>query len=254
MASGPLRAIGGLYESVIDYANRVNDLKTPSDVLNGLHDITKTVALYVLGVARFPPKEEGWDSVQLGRSIFLQTGIPKVWWEDYQTLSRGRCHPLLSAAQSGIAPSTWAEVKQMVAPIGSDRWADHLFAEYGMRDGLSCPVGGRWVVLLWSRNDLAKMEQQTRNMIFAAASFSALRMEQLTRSYFARTEPPVRLTPREIAVLRLISTGARHREAAKALGIGEETVRSHVKSAQLKLDARNRAHAVAEALRRNLIP
>ena len=91
-------------------------------------------------------------------------------------------------------------------------------------------------------------------MIFAAASFSALRLEQLTRPDFAPTEGPARLTPREIAVLRLISTGAQNREVAEALGIGEETVRSHVKRAQLKLGVRNRAHAVAEALRQNLIP
>ncbi|TMJ67999.1 MAG: helix-turn-helix transcriptional regulator [Alphaproteobacteria bacterium] len=91
-------------------------------------------------------------------------------------------------------------------------------------------------------------------MVFAAATFSALRLEQLTRPDFARTEGPARLTPREIAVLRLISTGARHREVAKALQIGEETVRSHLKKVQIKLGVRNRAHAVAEALRQNLIP
>ena len=141
----------------------------------------------------------------------------------------------------------------MVEPIGIDRWSDELFLKYGMRDLLGCPVGGRWVVGFWSHKALS-IDQQTRNMIFAAASFSALRLEQLTRPDFARTEGPARLTPREIAVLRLISTGARHREVAKALQIGEETVRSHLKKAQLKLDVRNRAHAVSEALRQNLIP
>ena len=65
---------------------------------------------------------------------------------------------------------------------------------------------------------------------------------------------PVRLTPREIAVLRLVSNGAKGHEAAQALGIGEETIRSHLKKAQIKLGARNRAHAACEALRQNLIP
>ena len=247
--------IAGLHESVIDYANRVHDLQSPSDVLNGLHDITKMLPLPVLGAARFPPKAGGWDSVQLGKSMFLHTGVPKGWWEEYQTLGRGKFRPLLSVAQSSMAPSTWAEAKQIVKPIGIDRWSDELFAKYGIRDGLACPVGGRWVVVFWSRKDLSKvLERQTRNMIFAAATFSALRLEQLTRPDLARTEPPPWLTPREIAVLRLISTGAPHREVAKALGIGEETVRSHLKKAQLKLGARNRAHAVAEALRQNLIP
>ena len=38
------------------------------------------------------------------------------------------------------------------------------------------------------------------------------------------------------------------------LGIGEETVRSHLKKVQAKLGVHNRAHAVAEAIRQHLIP
>ena len=38
------------------------------------------------------------------------------------------------------------------------------------------------------------------------------------------------------------------------LGLGEETIRSHLKKAQIKLGVRNRAQAVAEALRQHLIP
>ena len=71
MASVPLRTIAGLHESVIDYANRVHDLRSPSDVLNELHDITKKVSLPVLGAARFPPKAADWDSVLLEKSFFV---------------------------------------------------------------------------------------------------------------------------------------------------------------------------------------
>jgi LuxR family quorum sensing-dependent transcriptional regulator len=54
--------------------------------------------------------------------------------------------------------------------------------------------------------------------------------------------------------LRLVSSGAQLRQAAQELGLGEETVRSHLKKAQSKLGVRNRAQAVAEALRQHLIP
>ena len=255
MTSVPLRTIAGLHESVIDYANRVHDLRSPSDVLNELHDITKKVSLPMLGAARFPAKAADWDSLQPGSSVFLHKGFPKGWWEEYQTLARGKFRPLLFLAQSSMAPYTWSEAKQMVEPTGIDRWSDELFLKYGIRDGLSCPVAGRWVVVFWSRKDLSKvLERQTRSMVFAAASFSALRLEQLTHPDLVRIGSPARLTPREIAVSRLISTGARHRKVALALRIGEETVRSHLKKVQIKLGVRNRAHAVSEALRQNLIP
>ena len=41
---------------------------------------------------------------------------------------------------------------------------------------------------------------------------------------------------------------------AAELELGEETVRSHIKKAQAKLQAHNRTHAVAQALRLRLIP
>jgi DNA-binding CsgD family transcriptional regulator len=62
------------------------------------------------------------------------------------------------------------------------------------------------------------------------------------------------LTPRELAVLRLLSVGKHVREAAEHLHLGEETVRSHLKKAQAKLGVHDRTHVVAQAIRLHLIP
>jgi DNA-binding CsgD family transcriptional regulator len=62
------------------------------------------------------------------------------------------------------------------------------------------------------------------------------------------------LTPRELSVLRLASNGHRTKKIAELLELGEETVRSHIKKAQIKLGVKDRLHAVAEALRFQLIP
>ena len=43
------------------------------------------------------------------------------------------------------------------------------------------------------------------------------------------------------------------REIAQLLGLGEETVRSHLKKAQVKLGVRERTHAVAQAIQLQLI-
>ena len=81
-----------------------------------------------------------------------------------------------------------------------------------------------------------------------------MRLEQLIGLDSNRFGPRVQLTPRELAVLRLASIGAQASEVAKALDIGAETVRSHLKKAQSKFGARNTANAIAEALRQGLIP
>jgi DNA-binding NarL/FixJ family response regulator len=55
-------------------------------------------------------------------------------------------------------------------------------------------------------------------------------------------------------VLRLVSAGRVTDEIAELLGLGKETVRSHLKKVQSKLGVRNRTQAVAEAIRQQLIP
>jgi LuxR family quorum sensing-dependent transcriptional regulator len=117
-------------------------------------------------------------------------------------------------ARMSLGPHTATESLQRLEPIGVDRWGFELALKHGVRDMFSCPVGGRWLVTFWSAAPLGKeFTDGARIMIFAAASFAALRLDQLAP-----------LSP------------------------------AHLKKLQLKLGVRNRTHAVAEALRRHLIP
>ncbi len=61
------------------------------------------------------------------------------------------------------------------------------------------------------------------------------------------------LSPRERQVLGLLAEGQTSAETAVSLGIGEETVQTHVRRAMAKLSARTRTGAVATALRLGLL-
>jgi len=63
----------------------------------------------------------------------------------------------------------------------------------------------------------------------------------------------VRLTGRERDVLELLAGGQRLEGIAERLGIGLETVRTHLQHAAQRLGAANRTQAVAIAIRRGLI-
>jgi DNA-binding NarL/FixJ family response regulator len=62
-----------------------------------------------------------------------------------------------------------------------------------------------------------------------------------------------RLTERELDVLRLLAEGLRQEEIGLRLGIGPETVRTHLRKACARLGAGTRTQAVATALRHGLI-
>ena len=61
------------------------------------------------------------------------------------------------------------------------------------------------------------------------------------------------LTPREIAVLKLIAQGNANKEIAAQLHISEEGVKGSVKSILLRLGANDRAHAAIIGLKRGII-
>jgi DNA-binding NarL/FixJ family response regulator len=61
------------------------------------------------------------------------------------------------------------------------------------------------------------------------------------------TQPKVRLSPREVDVLRLISRGASNKDAAKELTLSPSTVRTHVESLFRKLECSTRAAATLKA-------
>lgn len=60
------------------------------------------------------------------------------------------------------------------------------------------------------------------------------------------------LTPREVAILRLIARGESNKAIAHQLSISEHTVRAHARNIMRKLEVANRVQATAVALRSGL--
>ena len=66
-------------------------------------------------------------------------------------------------------------------------------------------------------------------------------------------EKVVRLSGREVDVLRLIARGCTYAQVAERLGMSAHTVGTHIKNAYRKLDVHSAAAAVLQAVRLGLI-
>jgi DNA-binding CsgD family transcriptional regulator len=231
-----------LHIAILRCAIGLEELDTPAAVLDHLHKtLFQELQLSVLAAARFPLKWGDWKTVEKGKSVFIHRSVPRGWWDEYAVMARRDPDPGLIMARMSLAPFTWTESRQMLEPLGVDRWSHELALKHGMRDGFTCPVGSRWVAVFWSRRVLTGvLTEQMRAMIFLAASFAVIRLEQVTEPDPHRVGGVPQLTPRELSVLRLLSIGKRTAEIAKHLGLGEETVRSHLKKAQRKLGVSDR--------------
>jgi LuxR family quorum sensing-dependent transcriptional regulator len=152
-----------------------------------------------------------------------------------------------------IGPYTLAEILRVLEPIGIDRWSIDLHHKYGIRDLMGVPLGGRRVFAFWSRKTI-RVAPEERALLFLGAAYATIRLQKLVQATPARIPKGAALTARELSVLRALSLGERPGQVAKNLGLGEETVRTHIKKAQLKLGVETPGAAIASAIRLHLIP
>jgi NarL family two-component system response regulator LiaR len=105
--------------------------------------------------------------------------------------------------------------------------------------------------------DVGQVLQAVRAAAAGASSLDARTVTLLVqrlRQYAAPPGPLQALSPREREVLIELTRGRSNREIARALSIGEETVRSHVSAILAKLGLADRTQAAIFALRQRLIP
>ena len=80
------------------------------------------------------------------------------------------------------------------------------------------------------------------------------RLVREVREGAVRRRPLERLSPRELEVLAALARGRSNRQIAKALVIGEETVKAHVSSILAKLALADRTQAAIFGLQQRLVP
>lgn len=75
------------------------------------------------------------------------------------------------------------------------------------------------------------------------------------RSQVKRLETPANtaLTEREISILKLVAGGYSNKEIGRALHLSEGTIKNYVSDILLKLDCRDRTHAVLKAIAQRLL-
>jgi DNA-binding CsgD family transcriptional regulator len=231
-----------LIPAVMKFCKDVDHLRTPESVLQTLNDaVAKITPMSVLGAVRLPITVTDLDSLILGKSVFVLEKID--YWREYSSLAPQLGDPKAMMARLSLAPYTWTETAKALELVAADKWAD----------GFTCPIGSRWVVGYWSEKVLASLSLESRALLFLAANFAAIRMDKLVGADAKRMGMTPLLSPRELAVLRLLSIGKRTSAIARHLSVGEETVRTHIKRAQAKLGVATPTQAVAEAMRQRVL-
>jgi len=140
---------------------------------------------------------------------------------------------------------------QRLQPKGKERRFFEIALDNRIRDALCCPAGPALVVY-WSRHVLHgqhAVDQSTRLQLEANSTIVASRL----REFIARPVEDIKLSPRELAVLRQLVFGKHLGEVAEYLRISIFTARTLLRRAQRKLGAKTPLQAAVRAVQRGLI-
>jgi DNA-binding NarL/FixJ family response regulator len=96
-----------------------------------------------------------------------------------------------------------------------------------------------------------KLFEAIRDVQSGGAQFSAHIARKVVQHFHGvekQARESEKLSPRECEVIQMLASGYIYKEIADQLGIGLETVRTHVKNICIKLQVKNRTEAVAKHL------
>jgi hypothetical protein len=133
---------------LLRFTEAVDSFNSSDQVLNALHDAThEPLCVNVLGALLLPLRWGDLSALELGKTVFLHKGVPRAWWNEQLQLTKTNPSAGAMLSRLALAPYTMSETMQRLEPLGVDRWSFELALKYGMRDRLTCPVGGRWIVV-----------------------------------------------------------------------------------------------------------
>ncbi|ANM14893.1 MULTISPECIES: helix-turn-helix transcriptional regulator [unclassified Rhizobium] len=189
------------------------------------------------------------EGYRIGRGRSIDTDMPPAYIDTYFGEKLGLSDPLVVQSLERSTPLTEEEAFDILAPTQRLRY---LLRSYEIGRRIQIPLSRNGIIyggVCFTREKPFTASEQELLVFFAEPLHRAITKPLMDR--FAAGV--LRLTSGELRCLELAGKGLTSEEISGASDYQTETINSYLKSATKKLGAANRAHAIAEAIRRQLI-
>jgi LuxR family transcriptional regulator len=179
--------------------------------------------------------------------FIMANNYASAWQQRYAQANYLTVDPTVAHGLQSVLPVVWGEKLFKAAPAF---WEDAK--GHGLNVGWaqsSIDVHGAIGMLTLSRSHDALTPAELREQMPRMQWLARMATEGMLRMAAGQRppEPPVRLTSREIEVLRWTADGKTSHEVGQIMAISERTVNFHINNSLLKLGANNKTSGVIKA-------
>jgi LuxR family transcriptional regulator, quorum-sensing system regulator BjaR1 len=245
-----VRAMARIWDQAQEIIETLRASRSEADILSGLGrggDAFGYENFFMTGLPERPGEHLG--------SYAMLSGWPEAWLERY--IDKGYVHvdPVIRRVRSDNDPFMWDDAPYDRDDAAAARVMDES-PDYGLVKGMTVPIHGIHgfhAAVCFSAGHEVRWSGARLGALQLIAIFAHSQASAIIEERGGGRRPAPRLSPREIEVLKWSTAGKSTWDISVILGLSQDTVGEYLANAQRKLDAANRTHAVAEAMRHRLI-
>ncbi|MGV1917747.1 LuxR C-terminal-related transcriptional regulator [uncultured Agrobacterium sp.] len=189
------------------------------------------------------------DGYRFGSGHSIDTNVPPAYLDAYYGDGLLASDPFVKASSTATGVVIEQEIYKQDPPSERLLYLAHTF---GVLNRTLFPI--RRLSRIFGAVTFSRSTPFDREEIDFLGDISGTMHTIITKPIMERfAAQEMRLTDGELDCLRIASLGKTSEEIASACRYTTDTVNSYIKAATKKLSAKNRSHAIAEAIRRGLI-
>lgn len=234
------------FNRTFDWIERINAAQTLDELLAELAKAASGFGFTATIITAFPHPDIPFEKRVIGYRW------PTDWLERYFANNYIDDDPVMRHAATSPRPFEWSEARyeknSKAALVMNEA------AEFGFSSGLCVPTmtpaGPVNVAFGGERSEVSREECE---MLHLLAIYAQHRSTELLSGKLKELAEILKLSPRELEVLRWCAEGKTSESIAEVLGISTHTVLTHITGACRKLGTRSRTAAVARAMHAGII-
>ncbi len=190
-------------------------------------------------------------------SVKTVTNFPNEWIDDYVVKGHQNNDPVMKYVMFNQMPVIWSTLMKNEEYQSVNNFVlMQEAAEHGLKNGLTIPIhglNGDINIFSISMDDDPLNSEKLFTSIMPTVQMIAMKLVDIYAQINISTMKQIKFTKRESECLKGACEGKTAWEISQILDITERTVLFHINNTVKKLNATNRQHAVAIALKNHLV-